>query len=622
MLINKRVPFMKNHVNMKNTARASSIVLIFSIFVLLNWIVLLPTPGIAKIYKYKDKNGRAYFTDDASRIPLKYRKKIKYRKRRSLKKFNRVNKPTPTPNTPKELSNLGSFGEGTNNSQGGGSVGISGQEATSNTSSSSVGGSGFGGAGGSGGGGSSSGGDSGLGDQQATNSSSEDTGDTSSSSSGGPQTQPGTPGSSFGVQAFPTAVGYGSQSVGGRGGRIIYVTTLEDTWNPGSLRHALYKESGPRIIVFRVAGMIELKEPRGASSKDIGIINPFVTVAGQTAPGGGVCIKNGGILIGTHDVIIRHLCVRPGDSGEGTLPEDRDAIKIVGGYNIILDHISASWSIDENISIWANNTSSPPRDITIQNSIISEGLSRSLHPKVLHSRGLLIGDHSTNVTVFQNVLAHNNRRNPLVKGDTGNIDIVNNVIYNWGNNKGFGAHFSDIENSGPTFTSIINNHFFKGPSSNNNYFYFDRVNENSRVLINGNIGDISEGIYKNSSLYTSVVDGAFNSQNIPVERIKDPFDILLQNSGAFIPARDSVDQRIIDDVKNKTGSIIDSPSDVGGYPRIAAGTPYRDSDKDGISDAWESSHNLNPNDSSDSNRKSGTSGYTNIEVFLNELAGD
>lgn len=424
------------------------------------------------------------------------------------------------------------------------------------------------------------------------------------------------------VRAFPTAVGYGSKSVGGRGGKVIYVTTLKDTWNPGSLRHALYKESGPRIIVFRVAGLIELKEPRRSSSKDINIVNPYVTVAGQTAPGGGICIKNGGIAIKTHDVIIRHLCIRPGDSREGTKPEDRDAIKITAGYNIVLDHISASWAIDEIMSTWAEKKSSPPRDITIQNSIISEGLYKSLHPDGYHSRGLLIGDHCSNITIFQNLFAHNNRRNPVVKGNTKNIDIINNVIYNWGANKGFGAHFSDRENSGPTQTNIVNNYLIKGPNKGSNFFYFDRMHKKSRVMVTGNRGDIDEKKYRNKSKYPLIIDGTYSKRNIPNRRTGNTVDKILQNVGAFVPVRDKVDQRIINEVKNKKGKIINSPSDVGGYPKIAAGTPYRDSDKDGISDEWEKRHNLNPNDSSDSNKKSGSSGYTNIEVFLNELAGD
>lgn len=424
------------------------------------------------------------------------------------------------------------------------------------------------------------------------------------------------------VRAFPTAVGYGSKSVGGRGGKVIYVTTLKDTWKPGSLRHALYKESGPRIIVFRVAGFIELKEPRRSSSKDINIVNPYVTVAGQTAPGGGVCIKNGGIAIKTHDVIIRHLCIRPGDSRQGTKPEDRDAIKITGGYNIVLDHISASWAIDEVMSTWAEKKSSPPRDITIQNSIISEGLYKSRHPDGYHSRGLLIGDHCNNITIFQNLFAHNNRRNPVVKGDTKNIDIINNVIYNWGANKGFGAHFSDRENSGPTQTNIVNNYLIKGPNKGSNFFYFDRMHKKSRVLVRGNRGDIDEKKYRNKSRYPLIIDGAYSKRNIPTSKTGSTVDKILQNVGAFVPARDKVDQRVINEVKSKKGKIINSPSDVGGYPRIVAGTPYRDSDKDGISDEWEKRHNLNPNDSSDSNRKSGSSAYTNIEVFLNELAGD
>ena len=425
-----------------------------------------------------------------------------------------------------------------------------------------------------------------------------------------------------GIRAFPTAVGYGSKSVGGRGGKIIYVTTLEDNWDPGSLRYALQKETGPRVIIFRVAGIIELKEPGRGSFKDININNPYVTIAGQTAPGDGICIKNGGIAVNTHDVIIRHLCIRPGDDRDGTKPEDRDAIKIQKGYNIILDHISASWSIDENISTWATKGSPPPQDITVQNSIIAEGLYKSLHPKVHHSRGLLVGDHCKNVTIFQNVFAHNNRRNPQVKGDTSNIDVVNNVIYNWGDYKGFGTNFSDRESSGPTHTNIINNYYFKGPNSGNNFFYFDRMSQGSRILVTGNSGDISEQVYRDKAKYPFVLDGAFKNNNLSNSNIKSPIDSILENAGAFIPVRDDVDKRIINEVKTKTGKIINAVSEVGGYPKIKSGAPYQDSDKDGISDDWELKHKMNPNDASDSRKDSDNDGYTNIEEFLNELAGD
>lgn len=144
----------------------------------------------------------------------------------------------------------------------------------------------------------------------------------------------------FAVKAFPTAVGYGADTIGGRGGNVCYVTTLADNLDPGSLRYCLYRVTTPRIVQFKVAGYIDLVKLPEEPSADILLIHPFVTIAGQTAPGGGVCIRNGGIAIEAHDVIIRHLCIRPGDNPSGTPPDDRDAFKI-RSYNIILDHVSA-----------------------------------------------------------------------------------------------------------------------------------------------------------------------------------------------------------------------------------------------------------------------------------------
>jgi len=226
-----------------------------------------------------------------------------------------------------------------------------------------------------------------------------------------------------GIPVFPGAEGFGTRTPAGRGGSILKVTTLADG-GPGSLRDAL-EQPEPRIVVFRIGGTIELKDP-------LFINHPFITVAGQTAPGGGICLKNAGLNITTHDVLVQHLRIRPGIEGDVT-PEDNDAVAILGWHgqvdgasHVVLDHISASWGEDETISVWYG-----AHDITISNCIISEALNKARHQKRTHSAGLLIGDGSYHVSVHHCLLAHNDFRNPLISSG-GTHDIVNNVIYDWG----------------------------------------------------------------------------------------------------------------------------------------------------------------------------------------------
>jgi len=414
---------------------------------------------------------------------------------------------------------------------------------------------------------------------------------------------------SVGVRAFPTAEGFGANSVGGRGGKVIFVININDS-GPGSFRDALLQK-GPRIIVFKTGGIISLK-------KDLNIYEPFITIAGQTAPGDGVCLKNAGLVINTHDVIIRHLCSRPGDS-QGRDPEDRDALKIMGGYNIILDHISASWAIDEVVSAWYS-----PHDITIQWSIISEALHNSIHPKGPHGMGLLIGDTVKNVSIHHNLLAHNNQRNPLLKGNT-LTDILNNVIYNWGD---FGTQTRIDYSKKPIYSNVINNYYKKGTNSKSGVFGFEATKNDSKIFIKGNRGDSEilidyndnpERYFKDFPFLVS--EQPFPITNVRLDTANEAYRLVLEKAGAKIPVQDKVDARIIQNVKTGTGTIINSPSDIGGYPDYKNGISPLDFDNDGIPNEWEIAHNLNPNDKLDGNKVS-VGRYTNIEQYINELAGD
>lgn len=234
-------------------------------------------------------------------------------------------------------------------------------------------------------------------------------------------------------QAFPGAVGPAAETAGGRGGRIIRVTTLSAE-GPGSLRAAL-EAKGPRIVVFEVGGVIDLKR------SSIDITEPFLTIAGQTAPSPGITLIRGGIDLKTHDVVIRHLRVRTGADGQPKRSGwEADAFSTVGAYNVVVDHCTFTWGVDENMSAsgprftgstvaeWRQGTS---HNITFQNNLAAEGLADSSHPKGEHSKGSLIHDNATGIVFYRNLWAHNVERNPLLKGGAQAL-MVNNLIYNPG----------------------------------------------------------------------------------------------------------------------------------------------------------------------------------------------
>lgn len=288
--------------------------------------------------------------------------------------------------------------------------------------------------------------------------------------------------------AFPGAEGFGAKSIGGRGGTVIEVTNLNDA-GTGSLRAAC-EASGARTVVFRVSGLISLKSR-------IYIQNPYITIAGQTAPGDGICIRGGQLSVNTHDVIIRYIRSRAGDNTDydsGINPINRDAFEIqnqnTAPYNIIFDHCSASWGVDETMSTWY-----ACKDITFQYCIIAEGLHNSLHPEGPHSKGLLIGEGARNISIHHNVFACNWERNPLIKGGT-TTEVVNNVMYNWGGDDHDCVYvgFADQLPSGAdpvTYTAIINNFMKPGTNSYTQLWGIrsrSDVAAGSKFYLKGNIG--------------------------------------------------------------------------------------------------------------------------------------
>lgn len=423
-----------------------------------------------------------------------------------------------------------------------------------------------------------------------------------------------------GLPVFPGAEGFGTRTKAGRGGKVIEVTSLADN-GPGTLREAL-NDPDPRIIVFRVSGCIELQE-------DLVVNHPFVTVAGQTAPGGGILIKNNGLCITSHDVLIQHLRIRPGCGGKGN-PDDNDAIcllgpdkTIEGAYNVVIDHCSASWGEDETVSI-VNGA----HDITLCWSIVSEALNKGRHSKVNHSAGLLVGYGAEHVSIHHNLLAHNGFRNPLIK-DGGTHDVVNNVIYNWG------ASAAQVyDDDANTFLNFTGNAFLPGPSTPAFPKEFiveaepKKGKPEPKVFLLDNSGPHRPVEGKDE---WSLAAFGWGEQNVPKEcRMTEPFktfpvtrmpvqevvEKVLAQAGATAPRRDAVDLRVLKDVKTRTGRIIDKPEDAGGYPEIAAGTPPADSDHDGMPDDWEKKMGLNPNDPADGKTEHAGTGYTHIEAYL------
>ncbi|MBD8488578.1 polysaccharide lyase [Echinicola sp. CAU 1574] len=455
------------------------------------------------------------------------------------------------------------------------------------------------------------------------------------------------------IPAFPGAEGGGAYTPGGRGGKVYVVTSLADS-GPGTLREAC-EAGGARTIVFNVAGIIQLEKP-------ISVRAPYVTIAGQTAPGDGICVAGETFAVDTHDVIIRHMRFRRGATD---VTRRDDALSGDPMGNVIIDHCSVSWGLDENISMYRNmftaNENSkreklPTANITIQNTISSEGLDT-----YNHAFGSTIG--GLNSTFIRNLWANNISRNPSV-GMYGDFTFVNNVLFNWWNRSVDGGDYRSLFN-------IINNYYKPGPITpvgepisyriikpesgyldpktfGRAYVEGNFVEGNPAVSADNWKGGVQPG---DLSPEEREAHFAYMRQTKPFEmaplRIlsaKEAYDFVLENAGAILPRRDAVDQRIVQQVRTgkinaKEGleveigqefihrrlpadsykkGIIMHPDQVGGYPEYQ-GKAYQESDGDGIPDAWERKYGLDPNDPSDANGDLNGDGYTNLEKYLNGI---
>lgn len=385
---------------------------------------------------------------------------------------------------------------------------------------------------------------------------------------------------------FPGAVGFGVDTPAGRGGRIIRVTTLA-AGGPGSLAEALAAE-GPRIVVFEVGGVIDFGE------RIVDVMEPYLTVAGQTAPSPGVTVIRGGIRIRTHDVLIQHIRVRPGDAGEprrsGWQPDgisawDQEA------HDIVVDHCSVSWAVDENMSVAgaiSRGREGTARTVTFSNCIIAEGLNDSSHEKGPHSKGSLIHNFCSNIAIIGNLYAHNVDRNPYFKADATGV-VVNNVIYD----PGVSAVELNLLASeyrglpyGPSNAraAVVGNVLVRGPDTagglpllrgRGDAYYEDNLAWSRPGF---EPVDVPRGptILPRPPLWPEGLDP------LPARQV---LDRVLRGAGARPADRDEVDARIVASVRSGTGRIIDSQDDVGGYPEVE-GVYRRLEIPDGDIDAW------------------------------------
>jgi pectate lyase len=410
--------------------------------------------------------------------------------------------------------------------------------------------------------------------------------------------------------AFPGAEGAGAYTRGGRGGRVLRVTTLAD-YNPkgqspieGSLRAALVAK-GPRTVVFAVGGNIELKT-------DLTIAEPFITVAGQTASGFGICLKGASLKIAAPQVIVRYLRVRPGDLGQREL----DCISC-RAQDVIIDHCSASWGIDETISTNGNSG-----NVTVSWCMIVESLNRSVHHKGSHGYGSLISGPAP-ISYHHNIYAYHRSRNP--RGGDVLLDFRSNVVVGWGDRAGYSGD-DRLE------MNYVGNYLRSASYSKLKQTAFSPGGLRQKYYLAGNVFDgFAEGTEDNWLLvqppsgqnYDTTrraleVPGPFPSNTVTTQSGAESYDLVLAAAGATLPARDPVDQRIIEQIRNRRDRLIDSQTEVGGWPALAAGAAPEDRDGDGLPDDWEREVGFDPAKIDASEQDTDGDGYTDVEEWLND----
>lgn len=414
------------------------------------------------------------------------------------------------------------------------------------------------------------------------------------------------------LSAFPAAEGFGSLTPGGSGRHInppattVYrVKSLADS-GANTLRECV-DANRPRVCIFETSGRIALKTP-------LVIRHPYITIAGQTAPSPGIMITDASVRVNTHDVVIRHLEIRIGDSPSGPDPAQRDGVTIAGTssarvYNVVLDHLSISWGIDENLGIglYVN-------DITISNSIISEALYNSIHPKGPHSKGLLVGDFAQNISIHHNLLAHNQDRNPRIKPGT-STEFISNFVYNWGGgSSGWNeANIADTENTGvPSLLNFIGNNYKVGADGRAAApLYGSPVASGSRAYVLSNIGPVRTSESMDDWKISTLPSGARSTAPVfPLSGVTphsglDTPKAVLTRAGSRPREQNAVDNRVKTEARNGTGRLKDC---LVGCSKPAGDFP----EKMVISRSLVLPSNINGDDNNN--------GYTNLEDWLEGFA--
>lgn len=470
------------------------------------------------------------------------------------------------------------------------------------------------------------------------------------------------------IPAFPGAEGFGRYATGGRGGKVYHVTTLEDGDEPGTFRHAV-SQQGTRTVVFDVAGTIFL-------NSRLNIVDGDLTIAGQTAPGKGICIARYPVSVNADNVIIRYMRFRVGNEGGG----EPDGLGGSKNQNIIMDHCSISWSVDETCTFYGGE------NVTVQWCLISESLRTAGHAKGKHGYGAIVGGHRS--SFHHNLMAHHESRMPRLGPHVSTqereyVDMRNNVFYNWAGAGCYGGEGMHV--------NIVNNYYKPGPATPKNsrvryriaaigvrtseYVTGKNGQPNAwkpmehvwgRFYVDGNVVEGDQETTRNNwakGIYAQIAnnnDHTFTKQVKKEMRLSSPLEtdvvtthtaleayrLVLKHAGCS-KQRDIIDKRIVEETRNGTatyfGSIsadaknypglIDVPDDVkpldaaSAWPELSDSgvnpVSIQDSDGDGIPDWWENSNRLNPNDASDGNAVTlDKAGYTNLEVYLNSLVKD
>jgi pectate lyase len=400
------------------------------------------------------------------------------------------------------------------------------------------------------------------------------------------------------------------------------VINLDDAGR-GSLRAAIEAE-GPRTIVFRVGGTIELMT-------ELVLQHPFVTIAGQTAPGGGITLKTHPsnsrsaltIARGCHDVILRHLRSRPGphqisprQTQPGEYSEVKDALQILGSRHVIVDHCSFSWATDEVVSTFYDS-----QDVTIQWCIISEALVNYRPNPDAPAKGLLIGSKGGgNISVHHNLMVHNVGRNPLIKC-TGVVDVVNNVVL-------APASVSmalDATLASPAAANFVGNHV-TAPKADESQHGLAAIEQGTFAFyVHDNVGPKRRHASDPEEWFVNprnhgrkwIVAQRHAAPAVTTHRAAEVLEPVLARAGCTKPQRDAVDLRIVDDVHKGLTRLVNNPAEVGGWPELARGSPPADTDRDGMPDDWERKHRFATNHAADGNADPDGDGYTNLEEFLN-----